>query len=147
MLERTLSIIKPDAVKKNVIGQILARFEAAARAGFEGVEFLFPYDHPKEELAERLRRFDLEMALHNLPAGDWAAGERGIGCLPGRTGEFQESVGRAIEYATALGDGIPELVVELKNIPYEHGFDPAEVLVSFIPSSDEVVLGGGGAVD
>jgi nucleoside-diphosphate kinase len=28
-LERTLSIIKPDAVKKNVIGQILARFEKA----------------------------------------------------------------------------------------------------------------------
>jgi hydroxypyruvate isomerase len=81
----------------------LDRFEAAARAGFAGVEFLFPYEYPKEELAERLRRFDLEMALHNLPAGDWAAGERGIGCLPGRTGEFQGSVGRAIEYATALG--------------------------------------------
>ncbi len=81
----------------------LDRFEAAARAGFEGVEFLFPYDFPKEELAERLRRFGLEMALHNLPAGDWAAGERGIGCLPGRDDEFKEGVGRAIEYARALG--------------------------------------------
>jgi hydroxypyruvate isomerase len=81
----------------------LDRFEAAAKAGFEGVEFLFPYDYPKEALAERLERNGLTLALHNLPAGDWAAGERGIGCLPGRTGEFQESVKRAIEYATALG--------------------------------------------
>lgn len=79
------------------------RFAAAARAGFAGVEFLFPYAYEKALLADKLREHDLTLALHNLPAGDWAAGERGIACLPDRVGEFQEGVGRAIEYATALG--------------------------------------------
>lgn len=81
----------------------LDRFEAAASAGFEGVEYLFPYAYSKEELVERLQKHDLTQVLHNLPAGDWAAGERGIATLPGREGEFQESVGKAIEYANALG--------------------------------------------
>ncbi len=81
----------------------LDRFEAALKAGFKGVEYLFPYEYKKEELAERLRRCNLVQVLHNLPAGNWAAGERGIACLPGRTGEFQESVGKAAEYAKALG--------------------------------------------
>ena len=79
------------------------RFEAAAQAGFTAVEYLFPYDHHKERLVEELGRQGLRQVLHNLPAGDWAGGERGIACHPGRTGEFQEGVGRAIEYATALG--------------------------------------------
>lgn len=81
----------------------LDRFEAAARAGFKGVEYLFPYAYPKDELAERLDRHGLIQVLHNLPAGDWAAGERGIAVIPGREGEFQASVGKAIEYARALG--------------------------------------------
>ena len=81
----------------------LERFEAAANAGFTGVEYLFPYDYDRDELAERLRGNGLTQALHNLPAGDWDAGERGIACLPDREGEFQEGVGRAIDYATALG--------------------------------------------
>jgi hydroxypyruvate isomerase len=81
----------------------LDRFEAASRAGFKGVEYLFPYPYQKEQLVERLQRNDLTQVLHNLPAGDWAAGERGIACLPDRVDEFQEGVGRAIEYATALG--------------------------------------------
>ena len=81
----------------------LDRFEAAARAGFKGVEYLFPYDYDKEELAEPLRRNGLFQVLHNLPAGDWDARERGIACHPDRVDEFQEGVGRAIEYATALG--------------------------------------------
>jgi len=80
----------------------LDRFERAAKAGFKGVECQFPYQWPKEEVAERLEKYGLEMVLHNLPAGDWGAGERGIACLPGREGEFQEGVGRAIEYAKAL---------------------------------------------
>ena len=71
--------------------------------GFAGVEYLFPYAYPKEELAERLRRHGLTQVLHNLPAGDWAGGERGIACLPGREGEFRAGVAKAIEYATALG--------------------------------------------
>jgi len=79
------------------------RFAAAARAGFRGVEYLFPYPYAKERLAEELAKHKLQQVLHNLPAGDWAAGERGIACHPERRGEFQEGVGRAIEYAQALG--------------------------------------------
>jgi hydroxypyruvate isomerase len=81
----------------------LDRFAAAARAGFKGVEYLFPYAYDKAELAERLERHGLTQVLHNLPAGDWARGERGIACLPDRVGEFQDGVGTAIDYARALG--------------------------------------------
>ncbi len=81
----------------------LDRFEAAARSGFKGVEYLFPYPFGKDELAERLEQHGLTQVLHNLPAGDWGAGERGIACLPDRVGEFQDGVGAAIEYAQALG--------------------------------------------
>ncbi len=80
----------------------LDRFAAARADGFEAVELLFPYAFPKEQVAQRLRQHGLKQVLHNLPAGNWDAGERGIACLPGRTGEFQDGVGRAIEYATAL---------------------------------------------
>jgi hydroxypyruvate isomerase len=81
----------------------MERFAAAARAGFCGVEYLFPYDYDKNRIAEQLRRHQLVQVLHNLPAGDWAAGERGIACHPGREKEFQAGVARAIEYAQALG--------------------------------------------
>ena len=81
----------------------LERFGAAARSGFEGVEYLFPYPYPKEQLAELLHTHRLRQVLHNLPAGDWAKGERGIACLPDRVGEFEDGVGRAIDYAKALG--------------------------------------------
>jgi len=80
----------------------LERFGAAARSGFTGVEYLFPYPYPKEQLAELLNTHGLSQVLHNLPAGDWTKGERGIACLPERVGEFQDGVGRAIEYAKAL---------------------------------------------
>ncbi|MBB4124187.1 hydroxypyruvate isomerase [Martelella radicis] len=79
------------------------RFDAAAKAGFKGVEFLFPYDFDAGSLRDRLDRNGLSVALHNLPSGDWGAGERGIACLEGRTGEFQDGVEKAIAYATALG--------------------------------------------
>jgi len=80
----------------------LNRFERASRAGFKGVEYLFPYEWNKEQLTEQLDKHGLKQVLCNLPAGDWLAGERGIACLPGREGEFQEGVGLAIEYARAL---------------------------------------------
>ncbi|HEY4137555.1 MAG TPA: hydroxypyruvate isomerase [Casimicrobiaceae bacterium] len=80
----------------------LDRFEAAAKSGFEGVEYLFPYAYPKEQIAERLERHRLKQVLHNLPAGDWNAGERGIACDPKRVGEFQDGVAKAIDYAHAL---------------------------------------------
>ena len=81
----------------------LDRFERAAKAGFEAVEFLFPYAWPAEEIRQRLDANRLKLVLHNLPAGDWDAGERGIACLPGREDEFRKGVAKAIEYACALG--------------------------------------------
>jgi hydroxypyruvate isomerase len=82
---------------------MLERLDAAARSGFRAVEIQFPYAYAKDALAERLERNRLTLVLHNLPPGDWAAGERGIACHPDRVGEFQDSVGRAVDYATALG--------------------------------------------
>jgi hydroxypyruvate isomerase len=81
----------------------LDRFGGAARAGFDAVEYLFPYTYEKDVLRSRLDKHGLTQVLHNLPAGNWAAGERGIACLPDRVGEFEAGVARAIEYATALG--------------------------------------------
>jgi hydroxypyruvate isomerase len=81
----------------------LDRFDRAARAGFEAVEFLFPYAFPASDIKAKLSSNRLKLVLHNLPAGDWDAGERGIACLPDRVDEFREGVGRAIDYATALG--------------------------------------------
>ena len=81
----------------------LDRFDAAAKAGFKGVEYLFPYEFDKDELVERLKKNKLKQVLHSLPAGDWQSGERGIACHPHRTAEFRDGVGKAIEYATALG--------------------------------------------
>lgn len=81
----------------------LERFQAAAEAGFSGVEYLFPYGYDKYELAGRLKRWKLTQVLHNLPAGDWAAGERGIAILPDRISEFQRGVFDAIDYASKLG--------------------------------------------
>jgi hydroxypyruvate isomerase len=81
----------------------LERFELAAKAGFKAVEFLFPYAFAATELRSRLEGNGLELVLHNLPAGDWDAGERGVACHPDRVGEFREGVARAIDYARALG--------------------------------------------
>ncbi|WBS00519.1 hydroxypyruvate isomerase [Pseudoduganella sp. SL102] len=80
----------------------LERFKAAADAGFKGVEYLFPYPFAKEELAAQLEQHGLTQVLHNLPAGNWEQGERGIACHPDRVEEFRQGVDRAIEYATAL---------------------------------------------
>ena len=85
----------------------LDRFEAAARAGFTAVEFLFPYAFPAAEIRDRLVSNRLKLVLHNLPAGDWDAGERGIACHPDRVDEFRAGVAKAIEYGSALG--VPQL--------------------------------------
>jgi len=81
----------------------LDRFEKAAQAGFRGVEFLFPYAYPAQAIAEQLDKHRLQLVLHNLPAGDWAGGERGIACHPGRRAEFEAGVKLAIDYARTLG--------------------------------------------
>lgn len=79
------------------------RFEHAARAGFHGVEYMSPYVYPVRLLQERLAESRLTQVLFNLPAGDWASGERGIACLPGREAEFRAGVAQGIDYAKALG--------------------------------------------
>ncbi len=84
----------------------LDRFEAAARAGFKAVEFLFPYEFSAAELKSRLDANGLRQVLFNMPPGDWAAGERGIASLPGRQVEFRDSVKRALDYAGALECGL-----------------------------------------
>jgi hydroxypyruvate isomerase len=82
--------------------EFLDRFDAAAKAGFRGVEFLFPYAFDKAQLADKLSTNKLEMVLFNMPPGNWDAGDRGMACDPARTAEFQDSVGKALDYARAL---------------------------------------------
>nr|WP_298414050.1 hydroxypyruvate isomerase [uncultured Halomonas sp.] len=80
----------------------LDRFDAAAEAGFKGVEYLFPYDNSADEIKKRLKDNGLTQVLFNLPAGDWGGGDRGIACDPSRIEEFRSGVDKAIEYAKAL---------------------------------------------
>src|SRR6267142_257821 len=107
----------------------LDRFAAAKAAGFSGVEYLFPYDFDKAELREQLHQHGLTQVLHNLPAGNWGAGERGIAILPDRVDEFRDGVTRAIDYAKALDcrqlnclverfriiDGLPDAIAEFRH--------------------------------
>jgi hydroxypyruvate isomerase len=106
----------------------LERFERAAKAGFEAVEFLFPYAWPAAELKSRLDAHRLKLVLHNLPPGDWDAGERGIGCHPDRVEEFRAGVGKAIEYARALG--VPQLNCLAGKVPA--GLDDATLRKTFV---------------
>lgn len=80
----------------------LERFEAAREAGFKGVEFLFPYDFPVDEISDARKQSGLTQVLFNLPAGDWKRGDRGIGALPGREAEFERGFHQALTYANAL---------------------------------------------
>ncbi len=80
----------------------LERFAAAAKSGFKGVEFLFPYAYDKQKLADLLEKNNLKAILFNGPPGNWEAGDRGLACDPGRVGEFQESIVKAADYARAL---------------------------------------------
>jgi hydroxypyruvate isomerase len=84
---------------------LLERFERAAAAGFTAVELQFPYDHAADAIKTQLDAHGLQLVLHNLPPGDWAAGERGIACHPDRVAEFRDSVARGIAYAHTLGVG------------------------------------------
>jgi hydroxypyruvate isomerase len=84
---------------------LLDRFAAARKSGFTGVEYMSPYEETKSDLIARLSDNGLTQVLHNLPVGDWAAGERGIAILPGRVEEFRRGVAKAIDYASALGCG------------------------------------------
>ncbi len=79
------------------------RFDEAAKAGFKGVEFQFPYAFDLDQIAEKLASNRLEMVLFNLPAGNWEAGDRGLAANPNRINEFQEGVGKGIDAAKKLG--------------------------------------------
>ncbi|MDE2268405.1 MAG: TIM barrel protein, partial [Betaproteobacteria bacterium] len=104
------------------------RFEAAAKAAFKAVEFLFPYAHTAQQVRNAAQQAGVQIVLHNLPAGDWDAGERGIACLPDRVNEFREGVARAIEYATALG--VTQLNCLAGKAPA--GADPAELRATLV---------------
>ncbi len=80
----------------------LDRFAAASQAGFPAVEFLSPYEHPAEVVEARAKEAGVEVALFNTPAGNWAAGERGVACIPGREDEFRQGVEKALSYAARL---------------------------------------------
>lgn len=88
----------------------LERFGAARQAGFDAVEYMFPYLYSPEDLREQLRQHGLTQVLFNLPAGDWAVGERGIAVLPERQEEFRDGVARALTYVEALRGAQPPLV-------------------------------------
>lgn len=106
----------------------LERFAAARGNGFDAVEFLFPYAYEAREIGERLARYNLQLVLHNLPAGDWTAGERGMACDPGKVEEFKDSVALALDYALALG--VPQLHCLAGTMP--PGIDPALARATYI---------------
>jgi hydroxypyruvate isomerase len=81
----------------------LERFAAAREAGFNAVEFLFPYEWPAAELAHQLQLNSLTQALFNMPPGNWATGERGMAAIPGRETEFRAHLPSVRDYALALG--------------------------------------------
>jgi hydroxypyruvate isomerase len=108
--------------------EFLDRFEAAAKAGFKAVEFLFPYAYPVTELQQRLKAHNLKLVLHNLPAGNWEGGDRGIACDPARVDEFRAGVARGIEYGAALG--VPHLNCLAGKAPA--GVDAATLRSTFV---------------
>ena len=107
---------------------LLQRFERAARAGFSSVELQFPYEAPAAAIRDQLVAHRLQMVLHNLPAGDWAAGDRGTACDPARVAEFRAGVDRAIAYATLLG--VPQLNCLAGKAPA--GVPDAQVRATFV---------------
>lgn len=80
-----------------------ARFAAAAAQGFDAVECLFPYSMEATQCAALLRDCGVTLELINVPAGDWAAGERGLAALPGRESEFDAAIEQARRYAATCG--------------------------------------------
>ena len=100
----------------------LDRFGAAAECGFKAVEFLFPYEFPAEAIAEQIDRHKLQIVLFNMPPGNWASGERGMACIPGREAEFREAIDQALTYATSLR--IPRLHTMAGIAPAQQGRVP-----------------------
>ena len=104
----------------------LDRFDAAARAGFTAVEYASPYDHPASELRTRLRHTGLTQVLINSPAGNRAAGERGMACIPERVAAFRDGVAQALDYAVALDCRMVHVMAGVP--PQEIAYDTAAAL-------------------
>jgi hydroxypyruvate isomerase len=102
---------------------LLERIEHAAQAGFRHVEFQFPYAEPAEAIRAQLDRYGVQAVLHNVPAGQWEGGERGIACHPDRVDEFRAGLSRALHYARVLG--VPRINVLAGKAP---AGVPADVL-------------------
>ena len=120
----------------------LQRFAAAANAGFTGVEYLFPYEFGSAQIKAELDEHGLTQVLFNLPAGDWANGERGIGCHPDRVDEFKAGVDLAIEYARVLGNTQINCLAGIAPA----GVDPAHLQQTFVDNlkyaSDKLAAAG-----
>ncbi|MBY0409482.1 MAG: hydroxypyruvate isomerase family protein [Burkholderiaceae bacterium] len=106
----------------------LDRFAAAAADGFDAVEYLFPYDYAPDALFDLLRTHGLAQVLFNAPPGDWAAGERGLACLPGREQEFRDGLDKALAYAKALQ--CPRIHVMAGLVPAH--LDPVQVRATYV---------------
>jgi 2-dehydrotetronate isomerase len=120
----------------------LDRFGAAAKDGFKGIEFLFPYAHRAADIRARLDRHGQTQALFNGPPGDWDAGERGLASLPGREAEFRKSVDTALEYARVLGNERVHLMAGLIR-PGEERARHREVYVSNLSYAAKVAASAG----
>ena len=103
------------------------RFRCAKECGFDAVEYMFPYDYSIASLQAQLQEYQLTQVLQNLPAGDWAGGERGIACLPDRISEFRDGVELAIEYARALN--CPQINCLIGNTPLSVARDKVDEVV------------------
>ena len=83
--------------------ELLDRYDAAARAGFEGVEIQAPYSEPIEAIQERLERTGLKHVIINLPVADPETGQNNLPLLPDKVGVYQERVALGVKYADGLG--------------------------------------------
>ena len=114
--------------------EVPRRFEEAAADGFRAVEFLFPYNFPIADISNWLQASDLKLILINTPLGDIAAGERGLGALPGREADFRKAFDLALSYASELGAGM--IHVMAGNVPATH--TPADCEQVFIENLQHV---------
>jgi hydroxypyruvate isomerase len=115
-----------------------SRFTAARMAGFEGVEFLFPYDHEAGELAAELVANGLTQVLFNLPPGDWKAGERGFAAIPGREAEVERTATTALDYANALGCKLLHAMAGVTS-----GIDPDKAMDTYIANLRQIGVEAG----
>ncbi|QPB43276.1 2-oxo-tetronate isomerase [Rodentibacter haemolyticus] len=106
----------------------IERFEAAAKAGFKYVEFLWPYDYAVETIKQELDKHGLQVVLFNTPAGEVSQGEWGVSAIPGREAQSHQHIDMALEYA--IGLGCPNVHIMAAVVP--EGEDKAAYQQTFI---------------